>query len=62
MITEGEMGSRTLRFECDGPLDKILEEIGETPLPPYIKRPQGSSPGDRERYQSLKSPFIEHNL
>ena len=46
-------GLRILRFECDDPLDVVLDQLGETPLPPYIKRPAGSTPQDRERYQTV---------
>src|SRR2546426_11861989 len=44
---------RVLRFECDGSLEMILDELGQTPLPPYIKRPSGSNLADRERYQTV---------
>jgi S-adenosylmethionine:tRNA ribosyltransferase-isomerase len=44
---------RVLRFECDGSLEMILDELGQTPLPPYIKRPTGSTLADRERYQTV---------
>lgn len=30
-----------------------LERIGRAPLPPYIKRPQGPTARDRERYQTV---------
>jgi S-adenosylmethionine:tRNA ribosyltransferase-isomerase len=46
-------GLRVLRFAGDGPLDSVLDEIGQTPLPPYIKRPAGSTQEDRERYQTI---------
>jgi S-adenosylmethionine:tRNA ribosyltransferase-isomerase len=46
-------GERVLRFECDGAFDRILDEIGEIPLPPYIKRPAGVTQCDRERYQTV---------
>jgi S-adenosylmethionine:tRNA ribosyltransferase-isomerase len=46
-------GRRVVRFECDGPLPALLEEIGKTPLPPYIKRAGGASMEDRERYQTI---------
>lgn len=46
-------GGRVLRFECEDSLDKILDQIGETPLPPYIKRPAGATQEDRERYQTV---------
>ena len=44
---------RVLRFECEGSLEMILDELGQTPLPPYIKRPNGSNLADRERYQTV---------
>ncbi|GIX47929.1 MAG: S-adenosylmethionine:tRNA ribosyltransferase-isomerase [Candidatus Tectimicrobiota bacterium] len=31
----------------------LLERCGEVPLPPYIRRPAGSTPHDRERYQTV---------
>jgi len=45
---------RTLRFLYDGPYDefrKKLTELGETPLPKYIKR--DVEPEDKERYQTI---------
>jgi len=45
---------RTLRFLFDGPYDefrKKLTELGETPLPKYIKREV--EPEDKERYQTI---------
>jgi S-adenosylmethionine:tRNA ribosyltransferase-isomerase len=44
-------GLRQLRF--DEPLAQRLDTLGQTPLPPYIKRPDGTSLADRERYQTL---------
>jgi S-adenosylmethionine:tRNA ribosyltransferase-isomerase len=32
---------------------RLLQEIGSVPLPPYIDRPDGPSPRDRERYQTI---------
>ena len=46
---------REVRFECDGAFDSALSEVGSTPLPPYIKRPEGTSLADHERYQTLYS-------
>lgn len=46
-------GRRTVRFICDDPFDTILEEVGQTPLPPYIKRDKKPSSKDRERYQTI---------
>lgn len=47
-------GLRQLRF--DGPIAQLLDTLGQMPLPPYIKRPGGTSPAgldDRERYQTI---------
>ena len=45
---------RTIRFLYDGPHEEfyqVIDELGETPLPKYIKRP--AEPEDRERYQTI---------
>lgn len=45
---------RTIRFLHDGPYEdfkKIIEGLGETPLPKLIKR--ATEPEDRERYQTI---------
>ena len=45
---------RTIRFLFDGDENdfrKVVEELGETPLPKYIKR--NVEPEDRERYQTI---------
>jgi len=46
---------RQVRLYCEGSFEKLLGEIGSTPLPPYIKRPSGVSDEDRERYQTIYS-------
>ncbi len=46
-----ESGIRRLRFDCEESWEKVLDELGETPLPPYIRRAARSE--DRERYQTL---------
>ncbi len=46
---------RRVRFHCEGSFDDVLAELGSTPLPPYIKRPAGTSLEDRERYQTVYS-------
>jgi S-adenosylmethionine:tRNA ribosyltransferase-isomerase len=48
-----EKGLRQLKFMGDLPLNDLINEIGETPLPPYIKRPFGTSFQDSERYQTV---------
>ena len=44
---------RQLRLQSLNPLNSVLDEFGQMPLPPYISRPSGSSALDRERYQTL---------
>ena len=46
---------RRVRFDCEAPFETVLEELGSTPLPPYIKRTGGESVADRERYQTVYS-------
>jgi len=46
-------GRIVVRFEFDGDFNSILEEIGQTPLPPYIKRDSGISGDDKNRYQTV---------
>lgn len=46
-------GRVVVRFASSGNFDEILERIGQTPLPPYIKRDDGNLGGDAERYQTV---------
>jgi S-adenosylmethionine:tRNA ribosyltransferase-isomerase len=51
-----EGGRRIVRFEADGDFDALLEEFGQIPLPPYIKRSDAdlkTRAEDRERYQTV---------
>jgi S-adenosylmethionine:tRNA ribosyltransferase-isomerase len=45
-------GLRLVRFESEESLDRIIDRVGCTPLPPYIKR-AADSIEDRERYQTV---------
>ena len=45
-------GLRLVRFESEEALDRIIDRVGCTPLPPYIKR-AADSIEDRERYQTV---------
>lgn len=49
----GDGGTRLIKFEVKDDFDRMIDQIGETPLPPYIKREQGSTESDRERYQTI---------
>ena len=46
-------GRRVIRFETEEDFESIIDDLGEPPLPPYIKRETGSSGEDRERYQTI---------
>jgi S-adenosylmethionine:tRNA ribosyltransferase-isomerase len=53
VLDKTEEGRVFVKFETDGDFDRILEEIGKTPLPPYIKRGEEDFDKDRERYQTV---------
>jgi S-adenosylmethionine:tRNA ribosyltransferase-isomerase len=55
MLDEPGVELRRVRFHCEGLFDDALAEIGSVPLPPYIKRSEGVSAEDRERYQTVYS-------
>ncbi len=44
-------GNRMVKFLCDGNFFAVLDEIGQMPLPPYIK----AKLEDKERYQTVYS-------
>jgi S-adenosylmethionine:tRNA ribosyltransferase-isomerase len=46
-------GRVVVEFEADGDFEEILEAVGQTPLPPYIKRDDGVLGTDRNRYQTV---------
>jgi len=50
-ILEG--GNRRVKFTYDGVFENVLEELGEMPLPHYIKEKLR----DKERYQTVYSKF-----
>ncbi len=51
IIARGEFGERRLRFAPVRNFFAVVENLGHTPLPPYIDRPD--QPADRERYQTV---------
>ena len=51
VLSQGEFGERTVRFVANEPIRELLEQLGETPLPPYIDRAPAAA--DRERYQTV---------
>ena len=52
VIESRDNGLRLVRFESEESLDRIIDRLGSTPLPPYIKR-AADSVADRERYQTV---------
>lgn len=49
VIAQMDEGRRLIRFEATDDFDQIVDEIGHTPLPPYIKR-------ERDETQRLDEP------
>jgi S-adenosylmethionine:tRNA ribosyltransferase-isomerase len=46
---EGDMGIRRIRFYYQGIFNEILDDLGQMPLPPYIKEQLS----EKERYQTV---------
>lgn len=53
VFEKSEDGKVFVRFECEGDFFEVLDEIGKTPLPPYIKRDTTAIDSDRDRYQTV---------
>ncbi len=57
ILAAHEDGRRTVRFTCADDFHTLLDELGQTPLPPYIKRTDeeehARSSADRARYQTI---------
>jgi S-adenosylmethionine:tRNA ribosyltransferase-isomerase len=53
VVEKTEAGRVVVKFSRSETFEEILDRIGETPLPPYIKRAEGSLDRDRERYQTV---------
>ncbi|MCM1529894.1 MAG: tRNA preQ1(34) S-adenosylmethionine ribosyltransferase-isomerase QueA [Alistipes sp.] len=51
VIEVHEDGNRVVKFDCDGNFFTALEDVGQMPLPPYIKEKLN----DKERYQTVYS-------
>ncbi len=49
-----ELGQRSIELFYEGDLYDVLDRVGQTPLPPYIKRRSAElGERDRERYQTV---------
>lgn len=49
VLSKTDFGGRVVRFTFQGVFEEILDKLGETPLPPYIKERLS----DQERYQTI---------
>lgn len=45
--------TRVIRFESSLPVETLIDQLGEPPLPPYIKRKSEALDKDRDRYQTV---------
>jgi S-adenosylmethionine:tRNA ribosyltransferase-isomerase len=53
VVSVGEQGRRRIRFDCPSDeFERIVDEIGNTPLPPYIRR-EPAARIDEPRYQTV---------
>lgn len=53
VLDKNSAGRVFVKFDCKGNFDEVLDKIGKTPLPPYIKRENENLDNDRERYQTV---------
>ncbi len=54
VVPEEHLGEGVWRLRFEPPLDvDRLDGIGEPPLPPYIRRPEGATEADRSAYQTV---------
>jgi len=53
VVSQEKEGRLRLKLMLEGSLYAALDQVGEIPLPPYIKRQDGASSQDAERYQTV---------
>lgn len=53
VLEKTDEGRVFVRFQTAGEFNEIIDRIGQTPLPPYIKRDEQAADKDRERYQTV---------
>ena len=51
VVDRGNLGSRTVKFSCQGNFDDLVDTLGHVPLPPYIDRPDQAR--DKAEYQTI---------
>ncbi len=53
-VLEKNVGGKVIvQCKTEGKFDDIVQKIGQTPLPPYIKRNRTTIDSDRDRYQTI---------
>jgi S-adenosylmethionine:tRNA ribosyltransferase-isomerase len=53
VLEKTKEGRLVVQFQTNKDFNEILDQIGQTPLPPYIKREKATFEKDRERYQTV---------
>jgi S-adenosylmethionine:tRNA ribosyltransferase-isomerase len=53
VLEKAANGAVFVKFDAGDQFNEILEAVGKTPLPPYIKRGAEPSDQDRQRYQTV---------
>lgn len=53
VLEKTSTGKVIVRYKTEGKFDDIVQKIGRTPLPPYIKRDHAEIDADRDRYQTI---------
>jgi len=53
VLTGAELNLRRIRFTAEDDVARVLGQVGQMPLPPYIERP--ATAADAERYQTVFS-------
>jgi len=53
VIAANDDGTRMIAFEQPDQLEELINEVGQPPLPPYIKREDSNLDDDRDRYQTI---------
>lgn len=53
VLEKTDEGRVLVRFKTDADFNHIIDKVGKTPLPPYIKRDQSTMDKDQERYQTV---------
>ena len=53
VLSRNQGAGAVVKFTPSEKVEEVLTKVGEIPLPPYIKRKEGLTPQDRERYQTV---------